>query len=212
MLDREPSDCALTLLSRRDLTRRLAITCSAAVALSRSAKARTRLPPVFYSSDGQYIQLQPKSMAPVAPIKTAGGSTIDFPHYRGKVVLVNFWATWCVPCVYEMPSLNRLVGSVDPKLVQVLPVSVDDGGQESIHAFYRRLGLDHLKIFVDPDQQVGYFDARNVNHGAFPLYALPITYAIDPMGNIDGYISGAAHWNSPHARALIEYLAQQAGA
>lgn len=164
-------------------------------------------PPALYSSDGQYIQLKPKPAAPSRPIKTKGGSLIDFSGYRSKVVIVNFWATWCAPCVYEMPSLNRLAASNENSDLIVLPIAVDDGGKPVVRAFYRRLGLTHLGVYVDPDQQIGFFYRNNPNHGMFPLYALPITYFVDPRGHIDGYVPGVVRWNSPRAAALIRYIA-----
>ncbi len=211
MPDRQPPKRAYPDISRRRASCQIAGAFGAAVMAKAPVAAASQPPPAFYSSGGQYIQLRPERLAPVAPLRTAGGSIIDFGRYRGKVVLLNFWATWCVPCVHEMPSLDRLAASVDDdKLLQIVPIAIDDGGQETVRAFYRRFGLSHLGIYADPDQQIGYFDARNVNHGVFPLYALPITYAIDPFGRIDGYIPGAARWNSPRAAALIEYLAGRA--
>ncbi|EGO93813.1 Putative thiol--disulfide interchange redox-active center transmembrane protein [Acidiphilium sp. PM] len=137
---------------------------------------------------------------------TAGGSTIDFQRLRGRVVLINFWATWCVPCVYEMPLLDRLQAKLKGTKATILPIAVDDGGKSNVEAFYKQHDLTHLAVIVDPDQQVGYFDANNPGGGIFPLYALPITYAIDPNGLIVGYIPGAAPWDSPSAMTLISYL------
>ncbi len=164
-------------------------------------------PPIFYGYDGQYTELQPPMRVPSRPILTAGGTLIDFSSLRGKVVLVNFWATWCVPCVYEIPSLDRLQARLSGGgTVAIMPVSMDTGGAPVVEAFYRRLGLSHLKIFADPAQQIGYFRTSNPGHAVFPLYALPITYLIDPDGLVRGYVPGAAKWDSPEARALIGYL------
>ena len=164
-------------------------------------------PPIFYGYDGQYTELRPPMRVPRRQILTAAGAFIDFTGLRGKVVLVNFWATWCVPCVYEMPSLDRLQASLPSgSTISIMPVSMDAGGPEVVAAFYRRLGLTHLPIYSDPDQQIGYFRASNPRHATFPLQALPITYMIDPHGLVRGYEPGAAKWDSPEARALIGYL------
>ena len=168
--------------------------------------AQSALPPAFYSYDGQYTQIVPERPVPTKPIVTAGGSTIDFQRLRGSVVLVNFWATWCVPCVYEMPLLDRLQAKLKGTKATILPIAVDDGGKANVEAFYKQHDLTHLKVIVDPDQQVGYFYAANPGRGIFPLYALPITYVINPGGLIVGYIPGAAPWDSPSAMTLISYL------
>lgn len=163
-------------------------------------------PPPFYSHGGQYTMLRPVMPAPSEPIVTAGGSAVDFTALRGKVVLLNFWATWCVPCVYEMPSLDRLQAADVNNRVHVLPIAVDTGGKAAVIAFYQRLGLSHLDVCVDPEQQIGYFRTDNPKDAPFPLYALPVTYAIDPRGIVRGYVPGAATWDSPSATVLIDYL------
>lgn len=178
--------------------------------MTQNAPAGQRTPPpAFYSYDGQYTQIVPERPVPTEPIVTAGGSVIDFQCLAGSVVLINFWATWCVPCIYEMPLLDRLQAKLNGTKATILPIAVDDGGKANVAAFYRQHDLTHLKVIVDPDQQVGYFYAANPAHGIFPLYALPITYIIDPHGLIIGYVPGAAPWDSPSAMNLISYLATQ---
>ncbi|MCW8308032.1 TlpA family protein disulfide reductase [Acidiphilium sp. PA] len=169
--------------------------------------ARRGRPPAFYSYDGQYTQIVPQRPVPIKPIVTDGGSIIDFQRLRGEVVLINFWATWCVPCVYEMPLLDRLQAKLKGTKATILPIAVDDGNKANVEAFYKKHDLTHLKVIVDPDQQVGYFNAANPGRGIFPLYALPITYVINPNGLIVGYVPGAARWDSPRAMTLISYVA-----
>ena len=172
---------------------------------ARRAVASTE-PPRFYSHGGQYTMLRPVMPVPSTPIATAGGSLVDFAPLQGGVVLLNFWATWCVPCIDEMPSLARLQAMNAGKRINVLPVAMDRAGKPAVIAFYQRLGLTHLGVYADPEQQIGYFKTDNPGHGPFPLYALPVTYAIDPAGMVRGYVPGAAAWDSPQALALIDYL------
>lgn len=139
-------------------------------------------PPQFYSYGGQYTTLSPARPTPSRPILTTGGSRVDFTALRGKVVLLNFWATWCAPCVYEIPSLDRLQAAHGNDRLRVLPIAMDSGGRAVVTAFYQRLDLTHLDVYIDSDQQIGHFENANLRDAQFPLYALPITYAIDLNG------------------------------
>jgi thiol-disulfide isomerase/thioredoxin len=171
------------------------------------ARADTATPPPFYSNVGQFIQLRPKLAAPTQPIRTAGGSLIDFAALAGNVIIVNFWATWCVPCVREMPALDRLAARVRGAAVVVLPIAIDAAGEADVPAFYAKHGLTHLPVYVDPDQQVGHLGHGGQWDHLFPLAALPTTFLIDPHGDVLGYVPGAAAWDSAQAQALIAWVA-----
>lgn len=194
------------VLFRRRLGAVAAGICGAFLARPRQAAAAS-LPPALYSSAGQYIAFQPKPLVPTHPIETSNRSSIDFGRYRGKVVIVNFWATWCPPCVHEMPALDRLAESAANTDFVVLPIAIDDGGESAIRVFYHRLGLTHLGIYVDPHQKVGSFDKNTHRHAIFPLHVLPTTYFIDPSGHIAGYIPGVVQWESTKVTKLLRYLA-----
>ena len=159
-------------------------------------------PPVLRGYSGQFTRLTPARIANTTPLATSAGETVDLTRFRGKVVLLNFWATWCAPCVYEMPSLDRLAGEQRRGLA-IIPVAIDTGPVENVVAFYDRHGLRHLAIYIDPKQQTGYRHADNPNDAAFALYGLPITYVIDHDGYVMGYITGAVDWQSDAAAALL---------
>src|ERR687892_1259877 len=140
---------------------------------------------------------------------SADGETVDLGHFRGKVVLLNYWATWCPPCVREMPSLNRLAAEMEGDGLAVVPVAIDRAGLASVIPFYRDHGLDRLAIYLDPDRRTAYLSVGNPNNAAFALYGLPISYLVDRQGRVRGYIAGAVDWDSEAAKALLRYYLRQ---
>jgi thiol-disulfide isomerase/thioredoxin len=185
-----------------------AIMAAADLTVSRATAAGSA-PPPFYSLVGQFVLLRPPLRAPSHPIGTAGGSLIDFAALAGRVVIVNFWATWCAPCVSEMPALDRLAASLRGAPVEVLPIAMDASGKAGVAAFYAKYDLTHLPVYVDSDQQVGHLGHGGQWDDLFPLVALPTTFLIDPHGYVVGYVPGAAQWDSTQAKGLIAWVAAQ---
>jgi cytochrome c biogenesis protein CcmG/thiol:disulfide interchange protein DsbE len=123
--------------------------------------------------------------------------------YRGNVVMINIWATWCQPCVVEMPSIEQLHQSYAPKGLKIIAVSVDDPGtDEQIRQFVKRLGLT-FEILHDQGGQAGDV-SRLYNADRYPQ-----TVIIGRDGIIRKKVSGATDWNSPVNRALIERLLEE---
>lgn len=118
--------------------------------------------------------------------------TLD--RLSGRLVLLNFWATWCPPCIEELPALDRLQRLLGEQAIAVVALSIDDSNIDLPISFVQRLGLRDLRVFHD-------FTGRAAD--AFPLYGLPVTYLIDPGGMVVGYIVGAVAWDSP---AAVEFL------
>lgn len=138
--------------------------------------------------------------APVADLEfiEKDGKPVRLSDFRGKVVLLNLWATWCVPCREEMPALDALQGSSGSDKFMVLALNVDQKadrpGLELARNFYRSLNLTHLGLYNDPTAGAG-FKVKG--------FGLPTTLLIAPDGKETGRIVGPAHWNSDDARALI---------
>lgn len=163
-------------------------------------------PPVFRSRSSQFVLLRPIDSAPSTKIQGIGSAPVDLTQLRGRVVLLNFWASWCLPCVYEMPSLDRLAATADPSRLRIMAIAIDRDGAATVMPFLREHGLTHLAIGLDPDQRLGSLSTDHVSVGALPLWGLPITYIIDKHGNVVGYITGAAEWDSQKAQAFLNYF------
>ncbi len=123
----------------------------------------------------------------------AQGKAITLADKRGRVVLMNFWATWCSPCVREMPSLGRLQAKFDKSVFEVVLIS-EDRDPAVIEPFFRRLGLTNMTAYHDPRFRL----SRQL---AVP--GLPTTLLIDQRGFEVGRVIGSAEWDSPEALALI---------
>jgi thiol-disulfide isomerase/thioredoxin len=116
-------------------------------------------------------------------------------EFQGKVVLLNLWATWCEPCIREMPSLERLQASLAGRDFTVLALSQDRGGLPLVETFYQQHGLK-LDMFVDKTTAA----ARSLK-----ARGLPTTFLIDAEGREIGRFEGAADWDAPEAVALLRY-------
>lgn len=117
--------------------------------------------------------------------------------YRGQVVLLNVWATWCLPCRVEMPSIERLHESYAPRGLKIVAVSIDDAGTETqIREFVKSFGLT-FQILHDP---------KNLISNDYQVGGYPETFVLGRDGVIRKKVMEATDWNSPENRALIERL------
>lgn len=147
---------------------------------------------------GEFIPQRPPQPAPEVAFTDTAGRPAAFADFRGKPLLVNLWATWCQPCLREMPSLERLQARLDGRLV-VAALSQDRGGADAVNAFAARLGLDKVKIYLDPKSEVGR---------AFQVRGLPTSIVLDAEGRVAGRVEGAAEWDAPKMLAVLEPLLQ----
>ncbi len=136
-----------------------------------------------------------KPAAPAIDLMTADGRPLSLQALRGKVVLVNFWATWCEPCIREMPSLQQLRDQLHADGFEVLAVNYQEGPAR-INSFIEKLQLS-LPVVRDTDGSV----AR-----AWGARIFPANYLVDRAGNIRHSMSGAADWTSPSLVSTIRTL------
>jgi thiol-disulfide isomerase/thioredoxin len=135
----------------------------------------------------------PRAVPPVR-FSAADGRALSLDKFRGRVVLLDVWATWCGPCREEMPSLDRLDGKLGGADFAVLPVSLDGKGTAAVEPFYRALGIERLGIYLDP---LG----RGTRALAIP--GVPTTLLIDRGGRMVAKKAGGAQWDSASMIALI---------
>lgn len=127
--------------------------------------------------------------------RNSDGDKIGFDAFRGKVVLVNLWATWCAPCRHEMPSIDRLAQQLKGPEFDVVAISVDLGGEDKAREFYAEIGVEHLDFYIDPTARIG---------AALKGFGLPLTVILDAEGRELGRLVGPAEWDSPEAIELVK--------
>lgn len=116
------------------------------------------------------------------------GAVMTLADFPGKVVLLNVWATWCVPCRKEIPTLDRLQAKLGGANFEVVTLSIDRDGATKVGEFYRQIGGEHLSVYLDSSGKVG----RDLN-----VIGLPTTLLINREGRELGRVIGAAEWDSP---------------
>jgi thiol-disulfide isomerase/thioredoxin len=149
---------------------------------------------------GQFSPAALPLPAPEVAFTDLEGKPTGFADFRGKPAVVNLWATWCQPCLREMPSLERLQQKLAGRLT-VAAVSQDRGGEKAVTPFLARLGLDKVKIYLDPKSEVGK---------AFGVRGLPTSIVLDAEGREVGRVEGAAEWDSEKMLAVLEPLVNAA--
>ena len=151
----------------------------------------------------EFRPMLPRVETPELTFVDAAGKERKLSEFRGRLVLLNLWATWCAPCVKEMPSLERLQAKRGSDKFLVLALSQDRGGLFQVKQFYDAQDLQGLDIYVDKTMA----SAR-----ALKAAALPTTLLIDPEGREIGRLVGAAEWDSPEAIAYIDWYLRGVGA
>lgn len=129
-------------------------------------------------------------------IEKLDGGKAGLADYKGKLVLLNFWATWCIPCREEMPGMEALWQKYKEQGFVVLAVSVDEGAKSRIETFSKLLNLS-FPILLDPESEVS--DLYKVSN-------MPTSFLIDGDGKIISRVVGTEDWSSPAAVELVERL------
>jgi thiol-disulfide isomerase/thioredoxin len=168
---------------------------------SDSAKLAARLAPL---AKGELAALsvtsEPRRAVQIA-FEREGGAKLTLADFHGRAVLLNLWATWCIPCRAEMPALDRLQAAKGGPGFEVVAVNVDTAKLERRAAFLDSVGVKALKRYADPSG-----DAFETLHKDGKALGLPVTLVIDKDGCELGVVEGGAKWDSAEAKELIEAL------
>ncbi len=138
--------------------------------------------------------------------KTGDGQPMHFADLSGKTLLVNLWATWCVPCRVEMPELDRLQAEAGGDDFAVVPISLDLNDFDKPRAFYDEVGLTHLPHYQDETLKL-FNDLK----GSGIAFGMPVTMLVDRQGCARAVMNGPAEWASADARRLIDAFMQPTG-
>jgi thiol-disulfide isomerase/thioredoxin len=143
---------------------------------------------------GDFAMASELRPAPTTEFRTPTGKRLTLADFRGRVVLLNIWATWCGPCRAEMPSLDRLQAMHKGDGLAVIALSVDRDGGGAVRRFFQQSGIRSLSP---------YLDANGAIASAVRARSIPTTVLIDRDGNVVGSLVGAIRWDSPDALVLI---------
>ena len=145
-------------------------------------------------SQGFAVHDTPQDM-PEVRFVTEDGTRKILDAFHGKVILLNIWATWCPPCVKEMPTLDALQADLGSTKFQVVTLSIDTGGVPVVRKFFDKVGIKHLTMYVD-QTMLSYTNLR--------IIGLPTTMIVDANGKELARIVGPATWNDPGMEAFLK--------
>lgn len=148
------------------------------------------------AGSGQTGKAAENKPAPDISVVALDNKPLSLASLKGKVVLLNFWATWCPPCREEIPSMMKLNSFMAGKPFQMVCVSVDEGGKAAVEEYFKKSG-NSLPAYVDPTGQAPKL---------YGITGVPETFVIDKNGVIVKKVIGGLDWNSPEVIAFLENL------
>lgn len=168
----------------------LALAVTAAGPLAAGAADR----PIVLGSQGPLDWFETPAAPPDLTLQDAKGGERKLADFKGKVVLLNLWATWCAPCVKEMPALDKLQTDLGGADFEVVALSLDRGGARQVEPFFKQTGITSLTMWLDP---------KGAAMSAFKVRGLPTTLLIGRDGKLLAKLEGDADWAGPQAKAVI---------
>lgn len=156
------------------------------------------LKPYFSGDVAAMVPVSEPRLVEGLTFQDQSGAPMTMANFANKTVLLNLWATWCVPCREEMPALNNLQKAVGNERFQVLAINIDTGDVEKPQTFLAETGVDALGLYRDAS--MGVFNTLKRQGLAF---GLPVTLLVDGKGCLLGNMNGPAAWDGADAKALI---------
>lgn len=150
----------------------------------------------FYTRNPGNSSIEEGGLAPDFTLQREDGRNLKLSNYRGRVVIINFWATWCTPCIAEIPSLNKLALQFKPEDLQILAISVDDSWRD-INALFKQIGPPIFEVLLDREARV------MLQYGT---RRIPETYIIDKEGKIAKKIIGAIDWTEEDVKKMLQSI------
>ena len=144
----------------------------------------------------KYISLGDPVSVPETSFIGPDGQSIKLADFLGRIVLINFWATWCAPCIRELPEIDQLRIAIPGEDLEVMLISIDRGGAEVYQPFLEKIGVYNIKSGSDPRAKL---------LRAMRAPGIPFTALIDREGRMVGKLIGNARWGSAEAQALIKH-------
>ncbi|GAA4891135.1 TlpA disulfide reductase family protein [Ferrimonas pelagia] len=147
----------------------------------------------------RFIHLSRPQALETVQILGPDGASFDLSQFRGQPVMLNLWATWCPPCIRELPSLERFRQDFEAKGLQVAPISIDRD-ISVVQPFLAELGITDMETWFDTSNQIGKI---------LPTDLIPATFILDSEGNLVGFVRSFIDWDNPAVRKTMEqYLPQ----
>jgi len=135
-------------------------------------------------------------MAPDFVARTLEGNRVGLENYKGQVIILNLWATWCGPCRVEMPGFENLYRRFRSEGLTILAVSLDKGDNAKVKDFVEKYQLS-FPVLIDQDEEVAH---------RYPTFTIPTTYVIDKQGRVVAKVDGAKNWESEQTFEALELL------
>ncbi|MBV9287637.1 MAG: TlpA family protein disulfide reductase [Hyphomicrobiales bacterium] len=156
------------------------------------------------SSEGSpdLVELHGADRLELSPLLDEKSAEAPLASFRGKVLILNLWAPWCLPCLQEMPALDRLAGRLPEERFAVAAVTKDAVGDSPAKRAFDSMGLSHLRLYLDP---------KGVIQGEVRARGFPTTVIVGPDGASLAYREGAGDWDSPQMIARLEAFAKLSG-
>jgi len=161
------------------------------------------LTPPALAQDGSFVFQQTPQPVSALQFQDESGAPHSLKEFRGKTILLNIWATWCLPCRKEMPTLDKLQAELGGDKFQVVALSIDVAGPNAVRKFFAEFNIRNLALYIDQ---------TNRSAADLGVVGLPTTLLINENGQELGRLVGPAEWDSPEMRDLLQkYIGARSG-